>query len=370
MKSSNMRRLLIVYLLTLLSFASYSQDTAVIKKNIDLTAVEHTSLKTQNGTELCWTFSAISFLESEIIRKYQLELDLSEKYVSRVVYYDKAQKYIEQYGAAVFRQGGSAHDVINAVSTYGIVPEKEYLFEQAIPAESCHGELVSAVKGMLDGINEYSKGEGEYDFNAISPNYDAAVNSVLDVYLDKAPQKFVYNSVEYTPLMFNNKFLKITPEDYVGFMSFAHKTYFKKSLLSIPDNWSFEQYYNLPIDDVLSIVDAALENDYSCVWSGDLRGEVESDMKRLNMPEEYNNVNMEQLPELREANFRSRKLMDQHLMHIVGRSVDEDGNLYYKMKDSAWGIYIYVAREYFALSTMSIYLNKDGVPKEIRKKLE
>ena len=85
-----------------------------------------TETKDQCNTGTCWSFSSTSFLESEIIRLTGKQVDLSEMYTVRNTYPKKAENFVMRQGKAQFSEGGLAHDVLNSVKHYGLVPQEAF----------------------------------------------------------------------------------------------------------------------------------------------------------------------------------------------------------------------------------------------------
>ena len=81
-----------------------------------------TSVKDQSRSGTCWAYSALGFLESEILRAGGEEMDLAPMWIVRNIYFEKAVKYIRLHGALNFAVGGNGGDVITAIRDYGIVP--------------------------------------------------------------------------------------------------------------------------------------------------------------------------------------------------------------------------------------------------------
>ena len=114
---------------SLTAFSSSAQETKKITNkegsNYDFTMVknlEATEVPNQNRTGTCWSFSALSFFESELIRMGKGKHNLSEMYIVRNAYIGKAENYLRMYGHFNFGQGGAFHDIPWVIERYGIVP--------------------------------------------------------------------------------------------------------------------------------------------------------------------------------------------------------------------------------------------------------
>ncbi|WP_412071649.1 aminopeptidase C [Reichenbachiella sp.] len=372
---SNMRKLAILVVL----FATLSlqaQDPYEFTTVIDL---EATPIISQGRTGTCWSFSASSFIESEIIRKTGKTIDLSEMYTVRQTYMDKAENYVMRQGLANFSEGGLAHDVLNSIKANGLVPNEAYSGLDEGNNYHNHAEMVAVLESM---VKTYADNPGK----KLSKKWRPAVSAVLDVYLGKAPKTFTYEGKTYTPQSFL-EMTKINPDDYVSITSFSHADFYSSFILNIPDNFSNGSFYNLPLDDFIKILDNSLANGYSVEFDCDVSEPTFSAKYGLAIipeDEQNNKTALEGLyPELsvsqqyRQDEFENFTTTDDHLMHIMGLVKDQNDNKYYKVKNS-WGNnsdrignngFIHMSESYMRLKTISITVHKDAIPKDIAKKL-
>ncbi|MGQ9618452.1 MAG: aminopeptidase C [Candidatus Aminicenantia bacterium] len=346
--------------------------------------VKRTPVKDQYKTGTCWVFATISFLESELLREGKGEFDLSEMFIVRHVYPQKALNYIRNHGKANFSPGGQAHDVIETIKKFGIVLESVYSGMKIGESKHNHGELHSVLHGMLDGILKLSGGK-------ITPVWMDAFETVLDVYLGKPPSQFEYNGKSYTPRSFFEEVIGLDLNNYFELTSYNHHPFYQKIRLEIPDNWmNYSDYYNLPIDELEETIDYAIKKGYSVVWDGDVterefsaktgytvvpikeweeKTQAERDAK-ITEPEPEKEVDQE----MRQKTFDNFTTTDDHLMHIVGIAYDQKGTKFYLTKNSggtdrAYGGYVYMSRSYVRLKTVAIMVHRDSIPPEIAKKL-
>lgn len=363
----------------------------------DVKLVKTNSVKDQNKSGTCWCFSGLSFFEDEILRKTGKEMDLSEMFVVRHCYDDKADKYVRTNGKINFAQGGSALDPMYVWRTYGIVPESAYTGLQYGEEKHSHYEMADVLTSYVNAVNRNAS-------KRISTAWRKGFNGVLDAYLGEYPSTFTYEGKTYTPRSFAES-LPINPDDYVALTSFTHHPYYTQFALELADNWLWEKYYNLPLDEFKAVVDNAIDNGYSLVWAADVseggfkwakgyavmpKEKTEADMDGTELArwvklsdkdrekQKYDiNGPVEEItvtPESRQAMFDRQETTDDHGMVIVGKAVDQNGNKYYKVKNS-WDTnqiydgYFYVSEPYFLAKTIDIYLNKEAVPEPIRAKL-
>lgn len=354
----------------LISASSYSQ-TYDFKTVID---IEATDVISQGNTGTCWSFSTSSFLESEITRLTGKTIDLSEMYNVRHTYPVKAWNYVMRQGKTQFSEGGLAHDVINSVKNYGIVPNNVYSGLKNENEMHNHSKLIDTLTLTL---NKYLK-----DTKAYKSDWKQDVNAILDSSLGEDISSFNYEGVQYTP----NSFLemtKINPDDYISITSFSHMPFNSQFILNIPDNFSNGLFFNVKLDQLVAITNYALEKGFTIELDCDVSEKTFSSKNGLAIIPEVNNDDIfkivtkekEITQEFRQNEFENFNTTDDHLMHITGIVKDQNGTNYYKVKNS-WGKdsdrvsnggYIYMSEAYFRLKTISIMIHQDGIPKKIKK---
>jgi bleomycin hydrolase len=379
--SKNMKTLVRVIFIALVFLYSgtlilTAQDLSGYKfKNIK--EIKNTPVEDQQATGTCWSFATTSFIESELIRMGKDALDLSEMYFVRYAYLDKADNYFRLHGSANFGQGGQAHDVLNVVEKYGFVPEDIYKGLNYGSDIHDHSELASVLKGFLDGLIKNRKP---------SQVWDEAYTAILDTYLGAEVKLFDYKGKPYTPSEFA-KNMNFNPENYIELTSYSHAPFYSEFVLEIPDNWSFDRYYNVPVDDLVRIVDNALDKGYTVCWDGDVseKGFTHTNGVAVVL-EEGKSGDVEAVSpvpvkekfitqELRQECFNNYSTTDDHLMHLIGTAEDQDGKRFYLTKNS-WGEKsntlggkLYMSVPYIRLHTIAILLHKDAIPVDIKLKL-
>ncbi|MGQ1911380.1 aminopeptidase C [Marinifilum sp. RC60d5] len=363
------------------------------KKFTTITEVKTTPVKNQQSTGTCWCYATTSFIETELLRMGGPELDLSEMYVVRAAYTQKAKRYFRLHGKGNFSEGGQAHDVFNVMKTKGIVPESVYQGNKYGSSYHIHSEMVNSTKAMIDEIVKNPN-------KKITPVWLASVNGVLDTYMGELTKTFKYEGKEYTPQSFVEK-LGINYDDYVELTSYNHHPYYTAINLEIPDNWSDDLYYNLPVDELMDVINNALNCGYSVCWDGDVSEKgfshrkgyavlpalKETDMSNSEIAKwedgienkrEKLTVNMSEPKvnqELRQETFDNYETTDDHLMHLTGIVKDQNGTLYYRTKNSwaddsnKFGGYLNMSEAYVRLKTVAIMVHKDALSKDMKKKL-
>ncbi len=364
-----MKNILALFLLSFLFVSSFSQETQT-NQFTSIYDIEATKVKSQGKTGTCWSFSASSFIESEIFRKNGVLVDISEMYTVRNTYERKAENYILRQGKAQFSEGSLAHDVLNSIRENGLVPEEVYSGGITNKGTHNHTEMFAVLDSV---VHHYVKSPKQ------SVSWIDSTNTILDTYFGKEPTTFTFNDKQYTPKTFQQA-MTINPDDYITFTSYTHHPYYETFILEIPDNFSNGSFYNLPLNEYINIIDNALSKGYSVVLDTDISEKTFSsktgmatlpidDTKTITTKKE-NIVTSEN----RHIEFLNYNTTDDHLMHITGLLKDKNGNTYYKVKNS-WGIsnkghegYIYMSVPYIKMKSISILLHKDGVSKEILKK--
>ena len=364
---------------------------------VDEIVIPGTSVKDQNQSGTCWCVSGAGFFENEIRKATGDSIDLSEMYVVRKCYEDKADRYVRMYGGTSFSPGGSILDLPYVFDNYGLMPEEAYKGLEYGEDKHVHGE----VHGVLEGLVKTVVGKPN---RKVSPAWKKALNGVLDAYFGEVPETFTYKGKTYTPQSFA-KSLGVSTDNYVALTSFTHHPFYKPFVIEIADNWLWAPYMNVPMEDMKAVVDNALENGYTIGWAADVseggfkwndgvalmpKGKNEGDLTGTELARWVKLSDRERLAdkykfdgpvdeievtqELRQEMYDSQETTDDHGMVIVGTARDREGNRYYKVKNSwdtnqVYGGYLYVSEPYFLAKTIDLYVNKAAVPKEIAKKI-
>lgn len=365
-------------------------------KFTDVKVNKTTSVKDQNKSGTCWSFAATSFLEEDVMRRGGPELDLSEMFAVRNCYIDKAKKYIRTNGQTNFAQGGAASDVLYVADNYGLVPEEFYPGLNYGEDKHVHGELEAVMKAYLDAVIKNPN-------KKLSTAWLPGLIGILDAYLGEVPETFTVNGKTYTPHSYAKE-LGINGNDFVSLTSYTHHPFYTSFAVEIPDNWTWAESVNVPMEEMKATVDNALENGYTVCWSADVsEGGFQWRNGFALLPEEKTGKDLEgtelsrwvQLSdndrqketfkikgpvkertvtqESRQKTFDNYETTDDHGMVIVGIATDQEGNRYYKVKNS-WDTnqlydgFIYVSEPYFLEKTLSVLVNKNAVPKNISSK--
>lgn len=363
----------------------------VIKKN------PITSIKDQNRSGTCWDYSTLSYFESEILKATGKTYDLCESFVANKTYMDRAIQVVRLHGDCQFSEGGSTYDPLYCLEHYGICPEKAMPFPGSLYGDSLNnfGEFFSVMTPYVQSVAKSS-------LKKISSQWKVGLQGILDAYLGKCPEQFTYEGKTYTPKTFAAS-LGLDWNNYVSFTSFSHHPFWTQFAVEVQDNWRNPLTWNVPIDDLQKILDNAIMNGYTIAWGGDVSEEgftrkglaynvdekklenmKGSDMARwLKLTPAKKKSIVDSLgvnvPEVvptqkqRQERFDDWELTDDHGMLIFGIAKDQNGKEYYMVKNS-WGksgdydgIW-YMTKNFIIANTMDFMVNKNAVPKDIRKK--
>jgi len=396
------RKLLLSVLLIFGMSNLFAQEEGAKKEDkgyqfTEVKTIPVTSVKNQYRSGTCWSFSGLAFIEAEMLRKGKDEVDLSEMFVVHHSYYDKSLKYVRMHGTMNYGGGGAFNDVTDVMRKYGMMPEEAYTGLQYDEPKHVHGEMDALLDAMVNSIikNKNKK---------LTKVWPKAIEGVLSAYLGPIPENFDYKGKNYTPKTFLTDYMDINPDDYVMLTSYSHHPFYQSFALEVQDNWAHGQVYNLPLKDFMDVINANIENGYSIAWAADVSENgfswkngvaivPEDDIKSMNDLEQskWEKLSKKELKkqlysfdephtekvitqEVRQAAFDNYETTDDHGMLIMGTAKDQNGTLYYKVKNS-WSTdqkydgYFYASKSFVEYKTMSILINKESIPKNLRKKL-
>ena len=360
-----------------------------------------TSIKNQNNSGTCWSYSALAFLESEVLKKdpSKKDIDLCESFLVSKTYTDRADRNVRTHGDASFSQGGSFYDAIFCMERYGLVPEG--LMPYPITP---YGDSLFNFTNFFPPMEAYIKAIATSNAKKINPIWKKDVQGMLDNYFGQCPTEFEYKGKKYTPQSFVKDYLKLDPNDYVSLTSYTHHPFYSSFVLEIQDNWRWATSYNLPLDEFMRVMEESVKNGWTFAWGADVSEDgfsrrtgknkcvatvpdtkatagVGSDQSRWTGEKAGAKIAQSDAAgekvitqEMRQEGYDNWTTTDDHGMQIYGIAKDQNGKEYFMMKNS-WGEYgpykgfWYVSKPYVAYKTMNIVINKNAIPKDIRKKL-
>ena len=397
-----MKKVLSLALISLMAVGAQAQEAEkkASNKPVFTTIKENpiTSIKDQNRSGTCWDYSTISFFEAEILKATGKTYDLCESFVANKTYMERATQVVRFHGDCQFSQGGSAEDVLATMKKHGIVPEGTMPFPGSL-----YGDSLNNFNEFFSLMEPYVAAIAKSSAKKISGQWKVGLQGILDAYLGKCPEEFTYEGKKYTPQTFV-KSLGINLDDYVSITSYTHHPYYSAFAVEVQDNWRFPLSYNLPMDEMMKVIDNAIEKGYTVAWGGDvsedgftrqglayaidtkktesLQGSDMAKWLKMTAAKKKNLIdslgcNVPEITptqELRQERFDNWELTDDHGMLIYGVAKDQNGKEYYMVKNS-WGetgeykgIW-YMTKTFIAANTMDFLVNKNAIPKDIRKKL-
>jgi len=366
-----------------------------------ITDNDATGVKNQNRTGTCWSFSSLSFFESEIMRIGGKKVELAPMYIVRNAYLGKAENYLRMYGNFNFGAGGAFHDIPWVIERFGIVPASAYKGLEYGEEDHNHSEMNQMLTSMVKVLAKKPQGK------KLTPSWKKAYMGVVDAYLGDIPDnteefKFEEDGKEYTPKSYT-KHLGLDMSDYVSLTSYTHHPFYSSYVIEVPDNWAMKSSYNLPLDEFMMVMEESLKNGYTFAWGADVSEKgfsyknglaiVPEDEKTIKVKgkdnKNFSDAGAEKIAncfdepvkekeitqEMRQLGFDNQTTTDDHGMHVTGLVKDQKGTKYFIVKNS-WGLkhndldgYFYASFPYIKYKTMNIQIHKDAIPANIKKKL-
>ncbi len=364
---------ILAFVLIAVGVSAQSAKTFTTVKELPIT-----SIKNQYRSGTCWDYGTLGYLESEILRKTGKTYDLCEMFVVSKDYMDNATHYVRMHGYSQISEGGSCDDVLEVIRKHGICPEDAMPAPGSMTGDSLANfnvffpELERLVSGIVwkEGkpeLNRYTTEEhAPLKVEAPRQNWQEDVQALIDKYLGRCPDSFVFEGKTYTPVSFAES-LGINPDDYVSLTSYLHHPFNQWFVIEAPYKWRLRPSYNIPIEQLMTVLDKALDAGYTVAWGGDVSGDFLRKEGLAMLPD-----GVVPTQELRQQQWDNWDFTYDHVMLIYGKALDEQGKPYYLVKNS-WGDYgayhgiWYMSRDYMALNTTYLFLNRNALPRDLRK---
>lgn len=389
--------------LAALPMGAKKKETVKNDSLIFTTIIENpvTSIKNQNNSGTCWSYSSLSFLESEVLKKHpdMKDIDLCESFLVSKTYTDRADRTVRTHGDASFSQGGSFYDAIFCMQHYGLIPEGIMPYPQTL-----YGDSLFNFSFFFPPMEAYVASIAKGEHKKINPVWKTTLQYMLDGYFGPCPAEFDYKGKRYTPQSFVKDYLTLDPADYVSLTSYTHEPFYTQFILEIQDNWRWASSYNLPLDELMRVMEESVKNGWTFAWGADVSEEgfsrrtgknrcvatvpdtkatagVGSDQSRWTGEKAGAKISESDgagekiiTQEMRQLGYDNWETTDDHGMQIYGLAKDQNGKEYFMMKNS-WGEtgpykgFWYISKPYAAYKTMNIVINKNAIPADIRAKL-
>ena len=356
-----------------------------------------TSIKDQNQSGTCWAYSSLGFFEAELLRMGKGKHDLCESFLVYNTYMDRADKAVRTHGDVSFSQGGSFYDAVYCLKHYGIVPET------AMPAPgTLYGDSLFNFNQLDAVASAYVKALATGNHRKLSLTWKNDLSNIYKNYFGELPKEVkAADGKTYTPQTYVTDYLGLNPDDYVSLTSYTHHPFYSKFILEIQDNWRWAESYNLPLDEFMEVIDAAVKNGYSFAWGADVTEDYFGRRNGKGYAYVPKNLKVRDLQgsdaarwggtietgaqvasdeeltitqELRQQGYDNWETTDDHGMVIYGLAKDQKGTEYFMVKNS-WGDYgqyhgmFYASKAYVAYKTMNILIHKSAIPAHIAAKL-
>lgn len=326
----------------------------------------------QGNSSTCWSFSTTSYFETEVYRLSKQTVKISEMYTAYWEYVEKARRFVQQRGASLFDEGSEGNAVVRIYKMYGAVPLEDYT--GMAPGQNYHNHepMVAEMKAYLNSVKSLNAWNEEEVISTIK--------AIMNHYIGMPPAKVKVNGKEMTPKQYLTDVLKLNMDDYVDVTSIMGKPYWAKVEYEVPDNWWHDSsYYNVPLNDYMAIVKAAVRAGYTMMIGGDVSEPGFDPWNQIavvpsfDIPSEYIDESA------RMIRFVNGSTTDDHGMHLVG-FLEKDGKDWYLVKDSGSGSrncgkesknfgFYFMHEDYVKLKMMGFLIHKDAV-KEILKKFK
>jgi bleomycin hydrolase len=384
--------------MTSLSFAQDAEEKK--SEGYQFTMVKEvagTAVNNQQRAGTCWSYSSIGMLEAEMLRTGKAYVNLSEMFVVRISYEEKAKNYVRMHGEYNFSGGGAVNDAFNVLKNYGAVPEEIYNGLNYGTDVHTHGELDEVLKQYLDGVIKNKN-------RKLSTAWFEGYKGILDAYLGKLPTTFEWNGKEYTPRTFADEVVGLNADDYYFFTSYTHHPFYQSFVLEVPDNWTWSLYHNVTMNDMINMFDYSINNGYAIVWASDISEKgfsskngvavvPEDDLAEMADSERLKWESMDKkerqkllysfekpavekniTQEMRQEAFDNYQTTDDHGMVLTGIAKDQNDTKYFYVKNS-WGPkyndykgHFYASESFLKYKTMSWGVHKNAIPKDLKKK--
>lgn len=298
------------------------------------TLLGYTPVKHQGSSPLCWAYAMLATIETEHIQMGD-SVNLSVDYVVRHLLVEQARQHFLSGGYDRITLRGTAPLLLRLISEYGVMPYDSY------NAPSLN---YKALARRLQTMSETS-----HDLSQLSDR----AQRLFDERIGYMPKNVYMLGAEYTPQQFAHSVYMLG--EYTALTSFTHHPFDQTFAIEVPDNYSDELFYNVPVDVMMRRIERSLRSGHPVCWEGDVtepgfsfeRGVAE-------LPDETPCTQQQ-----RQKAFETRRTTDDHCMCLIGIAHDNKGRRYYIAKNSygtknPYGGLMYLSENYVRMKTVAV----------------
>ena len=311
-------------------------------------------------TGTCWSFSATSFMESEIHRLTGREIRLSEMWTAYWEYVNKARGFVVTRGESLFEEGSQSAALLRVYREHGVVPRAAFDGVLAEDGRFDHALMRQRMAEFLDWCRDVGYWDEEFIIETI--------RRIMDATMGRPPEVVEWEGVEMTPQAFLAEACEIDPDNYVSLMSTLSVPFWTRGEYAVPDNWWHDQsYVNVPLDVWYDVIrDIAAAGD-SLVIGGDVSEPGLYGLEDIAIVPTFDIPGQFIDQDSRELRFFNHTTTDDHGIHLVGvtRIGDHD---WFLIKDSnrssrlgAFKGYYFYRDDYVRLKMLTITVPRDRV---------
>ena len=333
-----MRFLIIIAAFLLASWTDFNigRNTDAGKKRqfTNETLLGYTPVKHQGSSPLCWAYAMLATIETEHIQMGD-SVNLSVDYVARHLLAEQARQHFLSSGYDRITLRGTAPLLLRLISEYGVMPYDAY------NAPSLN---YKALARRLQTMSETS-----HDLSQLSDR----AQRLFDERIGYMPKNVYMLGAEYTPQQFAHSVYMLG--EYTALTSFTHHPFDQAFAIEVPDNYSDELFYNVPIDVMMRRIEMSLRAGHPVCWEGDVSEPGFSFERGIaELPDDIPCTQQQ-----RQKAFETRRTTDDHCMCLIGIAHDNKGRRYYIAKNSygtknPYGGLMYLSENYVRMKTVAV----------------
>lgn len=329
-----MKHLLITAAAILLTASCAHDKPQASRKFTNEVVLRYTPVKDQGSSPLCWAYSMLATIETEHIMMGD-SVNLSVDYVARKLLAEQARCHFLSRGYDRVTLRGTMPLLLRLLGEYGAIPYDSYN-EPGINYNALAKHMVLLSNSSSD-MSQLAK----------------RAERMFDERIGALPKKVYMLGAEYTPEEFAHSVCM--RGEYMAMTSFTHHPFGESFVLEVPDNYSDELFYNVPIDVMMKRVEQSLRNGHPVCWEGDTSEAGFSFQRGIAELPDSRPCTQQQ----RQKAFETRRTTDDHCMALIGIAHDQNGRRFYIAKNS-WGTgnpyggLMYVSENYLRLKTIAV----------------